>query len=150
MSPDFGNLAQKDREKWFDFCMLDWDNQHTLTGIKRFGTVKLLAALWGWRGRMRQWWEVGWCLVKQSARLLVLPFLPMNCKLPLLGSITEPVEAHVYGFGSLLFDGVIDDAFSTGIVSLDGCGGLLVAKEFKCILNHACILSIVEKCSHFG
>ena len=38
---------------------------------------------------------------------------------PLLDSILEPVEPHVHGFGSFLFDGVVEDSISAFIVGLN-------------------------------
>jgi hypothetical protein len=40
----------------------------------------------------------------------------------------NPVETHVnHGLGSALFDGVVGNSGSTGIIRLDGVGGLGVA-----------------------
>ena len=34
-------------------------------------------------------------------------FFPVDKKLTAAGAVADPVEAHVYGFGALLFDGFI-------------------------------------------
>ena len=39
-------------------------------------------------------------------------------------AITNPVEAHVHCFGTLLLDCVVGEAFSCGVVHLHGCGRL--------------------------
>eukprot|EP00978_Attheya_sp_CCMP212_P019656 scaffold55301_cov31-Attheya_sp.AAC.1 len=52
-------------------------------------------------------------------------------ELPLLGSILEPVEAHVDGFGVVLSDSVIDNAGDTAVVNLEGRRGLGMAHIFK-------------------
>jgi hypothetical protein len=46
---------------------------------------------------------------------------PMDTELALSDTVTDPIEAHVDGFGASLFDFVIDDAFGHCIVSFDGC-----------------------------
>ena len=53
--------------------------------------------------------------------------LPENLELVLADAISHPVEAHIHGFGSFLFDCVIDDAVGTRVVGLNGCGRLIVA-----------------------
>jgi hypothetical protein len=35
---------------------------------------------------------------------------PDDLKLPLAGTVSDPVKTHVNGFGAALFDGVIEDA----------------------------------------
>jgi hypothetical protein len=54
-------------------------------------------------------------------------FFPTNYKLALADMITNPVKAHVRGFGLFLFDSVIGNAGGGTVVSLDGGGGLGVA-----------------------
>ena len=53
---------------------------------------------------------------------------PINQKLFLEGAISDPIKTHVNGFGAFLFDGVVGKALSSGVVNLDGGGGLWVAK----------------------
>ena len=75
---------------------------------------------------------------------------PVDDELALADAVADPVEAQVNGFGALLLDGVIGDAHSTFIVSLDGCGWLGVAKLSKGGAQHGCILSIEEKGAKFS
>ena len=37
-------------------------------------------------------------------------WFPIDDKLLLIASVSDPVETHIHCFGSLLLDGVIDDA----------------------------------------
>ena len=41
---------------------------------------------------------------------VVFTRFPINEEVFLLASISNPIKLHVYGFGSALFDGFIDDA----------------------------------------
>jgi hypothetical protein len=70
-------------------------------------------------------------------------------ELALADAVADPIEANVDGFGAPLFDGIIGNACSTFIVSLDGCGWLGVAKLSKGGAQHVCILSIEEKGAKF-
>jgi len=76
--------------------------------------------------------------------------LPVDTKLALADTIADPVEAHVNGFGSTLFDGVVDDAFGGGVVGHDGCGRLWPAHFLQSGSEHAAILGIVEQGTDFG
>ena len=60
---------------------------------------------------------------------IIATCFPMDCELDLFDSVSNPVEVHVNGFGSFLFDRVIGDAFSTRVVCLDGSGWLGVSQE---------------------
>ena len=57
---------------------------------------------------------LGW-----EVRQVVPSRLPIDMEMSLFGPVSEPVEAHVHGFGSLLFDSVIDDPLGYAVVSLD-------------------------------
>jgi hypothetical protein len=52
--------------------------------------------------------------------------LPINIEFFVFDAISEPIEVHVYGFCSFLFDGVVEDAFGFIIVGLDEGGWLCV------------------------
>jgi len=53
-------------------------------------------------------------------------WLPKDMKLTLPFAVTDPIEAHVNGFGTFLFDSVIYDSAGCVVVSLQGHGGLRV------------------------
>ena len=55
------------------------------------------------------------------------PGSPVYVKLLLLYSILEPIVAHVDTFGSVLFDGAVDDSIGGGIVCFHTCGWLRMA-----------------------
>ena len=65
-------------------------------------------------------------------------------------AVTNPIEAHVNGFGSALFDRVVDNTGGAGIVGLDRCGRLRMAHVMECSAEPSCILSIVEEGAQFG
>jgi len=75
---------------------------------------------------------------------------PMDKELLLLDVIADPIKAHVNGLGTPLPDGVINDTGGTGIVCLNGCGRLGVAKILKGGVEPSCILGIIEQGAHFG
>jgi hypothetical protein len=52
-------------------------------------------------------------------------------ELALFDSVTHPVKTHVHSFGVLLLNGVVDNAKGSGVVGLDGCGGLWMAHFFE-------------------
>ena len=53
-------------------------------------------------------------------------FAPIHVILALSDAIADPIEAHIDGFGPLLFDGVIGEASGGGVVGFDGSGWLYV------------------------
>ena len=53
---------------------------------------------------------------------------PVDSELALLDAVLEPVEAHVDGLGTTLFDCAVHDALCAFVVGLDGSGGLGMAK----------------------
>lgn len=66
-------------------------------------------------------------VLREVVGQVVGAFLPVDAEVALADSVADPIKAHVYGFGSTLFDFVVDDAFGNGIVSLDWSGRLGVA-----------------------
>jgi len=62
-----------------------------------------------------------WMMFCEVIPLIVFAGLPIHSELPLSGVVTDPVKAHVNGFGLFLFCGVIDDSLCTSAVCLDGC-----------------------------
>jgi hypothetical protein len=81
---------------------------------------------------------------------IVTAFLPVDSELALADGIADPVEAHVDGFGAALLDSVVDDAFSTGVVSLDWSSGLGPAHRNECVAKDTGVLSIDEEGTEFG
>ena len=54
--------------------------------------------------------------------------LPVDEELAAAGAVADPVEAHVDGFGALLFDGVICKSNTGWVFYLHGCGQLGLAE----------------------
>ena len=52
---------------------------------------------------------------------------PVDVELSMVDSVAEPVEAHVNGFGSVLFDGGVHDTIRGAVVSAQWCGWLWMA-----------------------
>ena len=55
-------------------------------------------------------------------------WLPVDEELSADGTVADPVETHVGGFGALLFDSVIFKSDSSLVVDFHGCGRLGVTK----------------------
>lgn len=81
---------------------------------------------------------------------IVTAFLPVDSELALADAIADPVEAHVDGFGAALLDSVVDDAFGTGVVSLDWSGGLGPAHGDECVSKDTGVLGVDEEGAEFG
>ncbi len=75
---------------------------------------------------------------------------PVNDEVILSDAVTHPIEAHVYGFGAALFDGVINDTCRAGIVRLDGRWGLRMTEISKSGAQPRCVFGIVEQGAHFS
>ena len=76
--------------------------------------------------------------------------LPKHVKLALAHTVSDPVEAHVNGFGPLLFDSVGGNASGGNVVSLDRRCRLGVAEFFKADTDWASFLAIVIRGTEFG
>jgi hypothetical protein len=57
--------------------------------------------------------------------------LPVHTEIALMDTVMHPIEVHVDGFGAALFDCVVDDSVSTGIVDLDRCWRLWPVHPFE-------------------
>ena len=69
---------------------------------------------------------------------------PIDDELALADAVTDPVEAHVDGFGSALFYGVIGDTGGCVVVSDNGSGRLRVAEFFEARADGTCFLAVVK------
>jgi hypothetical protein len=76
-------------------------------------------------------------------------FHPIDVKLFLADAVTNPVEPHVNGLGSTLFDSVIGDANGGVVVCLDRSRGLGVAHFFEAGADGTSILEVVEEGTQF-
>ena len=75
---------------------------------------------------------------------------PMDIELALSYTVPDPVETHVDGAGAVLLDGVVGDAASGGIVSLDWCGRLGVAHVGKSTTEDDTFFDGNEEAAVFG
>ena len=75
---------------------------------------------------------------------------PVDKELVFGDAVFDPVEAHVNGFGTTLFDSVVGDAGSAGIVSLDGSGWLGMAHLGEGGAEPGTIFGIIEEGAKFS
>ena len=68
---------------------------------------------------------------------------PINEKLALLGAVLDPSEAHVDGFGYFLFDCVVGEAFSGGVLDVNWCRWLQVPEFCECSVDQNGLLTIM-------
>ena len=71
-------------------------------------------------------------------------------ELALANAVTNPVEAHVDGFGSFLFYRVVGDAKGCTVISDNWSRRLGIAKFLRACTNRAHFFTIVEESSKFG
>ena len=70
---------------------------------------------------------------------------PVDAELALAHSVSDPVEAHVHGFGALGLDGIVGDACCYLVVGLDGCwAGLGMAHFGEDGADGCSFLAVVE------
>ena len=79
-----------------------------------------------------------------------MPGFPVDKELVAASAVMDPVEAHVDGFGALLFDGVICKSNSGLVVYLHGCGLLGVAEFAEQCADGDSFLSIDIGGEYFG
>jgi hypothetical protein len=75
---------------------------------------------------------------------------PMDVELALAFAIFEPVESHVNGLGTALFDGVVGDAGSTTVVNLNGSGWLWMAHFVQNYSDHDPLFRVEKTGAQFG
>ena len=63
--------------------------------------------------------------------IIVSAASPIHQEFAIFNPVTDPVEAHVNGFGTALLDSVVDNTSGTCVVGLDWSGGLRVAEVFE-------------------
>jgi hypothetical protein len=68
-------------------------------------------------------------------------------EVPLRDPVTDPIKAHVTGFGSALFDGAVGYASSAGVVGLDGDWGLRVAQVVQRGMQPRRLLAVASSAS---
>jgi hypothetical protein len=81
--------------------------------------------------------------------IVVGTFAPIDNELPLSDAVANPVKAHVHGFGSLLFDGVVGETDCTSVICLYWGWRLLVPQVFQSIPYLTPLFSVVKQCPKF-
>jgi hypothetical protein len=88
---------------------------------------------------------MGWGMVLgKVVGKIVFTGMPVNYELALLDSASDPVKAHIYGFGATLFDRFIGDASGACIVDLYGCGSLRMSHLFESDVERDTVARILE------
>ncbi len=75
---------------------------------------------------------------------------PVVSKLALGLMAAKPMESHIHCFSAASLDAVGDDTMCCAIVSLDGCGKLLVAHLFEEVSHWDCFAGIDVEGTKFG
>ena len=89
-------------------------------------------------------------MLREVVREVFGAWSPNYLELSLSGTVSQPVKLHVDCFGAALFDGVVEDAFGTFVVSSDHCGRLVVSEFDERLSDGAGILGIHEAGCYFG
>ena len=64
--------------------------------------------------------------------IVAISWSPINLKLALAYSVSDPVEAHVESFGCFLLDAIVGEAYCSRVVDLYWCWRLRVAEFIEC------------------
>ena len=70
----------------------------------------------------------GRMILGEEVSVVVFSRAPVDAELFLEGSVAQPMEAHVHGFGFFGLDRVVDTGLSCCVVCLDWCLRLLVSE----------------------
>ncbi len=70
--------------------------------------------------------------------------------LALVDLVSYPVKMHVNGLGAFLLDIVIGNTSGCGIVSLNGCGMLVMSKFLQGNAQGTSMFGIEEECTKFS
>jgi hypothetical protein len=70
---------------------------------------------------------------------------PIDMVLFLPNAVANPIEAHIHGFGSLLFDGFVGDATGGAVVDNHRSRRLWVAQFVKSDAEGGAFFAVVEK-----
>jgi hypothetical protein len=92
----------------------------------------------------------GWMMFSEIISSVQNSSFPIDMELALADAVANPVEAHVNGFGSFLFDRVIGDAKGGTVVSYNWSRRLGIAKFLKARTNRARFFAVVEESGEFG
>ena len=74
-----------------------------------------------------------------------LSLFPVDEKLTLADSVSDPIESHVNSFGAFLFDSVVCDTGGCAVVGLDWGGWLRMSELFETSSERAGLFCTVEQ-----
>jgi hypothetical protein len=89
-------------------------------------------------------------MLAETVGLVEGTLVPQNVESPLLDSVVHPAESHAHCLGPFLFGGMVGNAISRIVVSLDGGRGLWVAHLFERCLDGTGFFAIVEEGAKFS
>ena len=75
---------------------------------------------------------------------IIVCFTPVDAEVSLADAVTDPVEAHINGFGAALLDSVIGDACCGIVVVINYCWRLRVMKCEKSFSDGSSLSAIKE------
>ena len=75
---------------------------------------------------------------------------PIDNKLSLADAVTDPIKAHVHGFGLLLFYTIVGNAGGSGVVGYHWCWWLWVAKFLESDAFGDGFLAVMEQAAEFS
>ena len=78
----------------------------------------------------------------EVVRSIVVWFTPVDAEVALADAVTDPVEAHIDGFGAAFPDSVIGDAWCDIVVGINYCWRLSVLKWKKIFSDGGSLFSI--------
>ena len=81
---------------------------------------------------------------------VVVARFPIYFELALSTSIPDPIEKHINGLGSFLFDGFRGESYGGGVVHLNFGGRLEMIQLLQCGLDWDSLPTIDVGCSYFG
>ena len=86
----------------------------------------------------------GRMMLGEVVGLVEMAWFPVDKELALADAVAELVELHVNGFGSFLFDGVINDAGGGVVVGLERGRRLGVAQFFQSDTDGTGVFGVVK------
>ena len=85
-----------------------------------------------------------WMVFGEVVRSIVVYFTPVNAKVALADAVTDPVEAHIDGFGAALLDSVIVYSCCGIVVFINYCWRSRVLKCDKSCSDGGSLFVIEE------
>jgi hypothetical protein len=92
----------------------------------------------------------GQVMFSEVVSQIVSAAAPVDKELAMGDAVSDPVEAHVDGFGAALFYSVVGNARCTGVVGLDWSGWLWMSHLSEGGPEPGTIFGIVEEGAEFG